>query len=113
MASRHQLCSRSGTGNRPIERVVIAGPFGHKLGNGFTFESVVVMCDDDQRNRTRSLIETRTGWRLGRISVRPRTSQYEEEARALIDRRITEVGADEIRNRIMDKHTLACIEVSE
>lgn len=107
---RIQLCSRSGTGNRPYEARIIHGPFTLIGINGFVFEVVTVKAIHEAP-LTRSVIETRTGWRLGHIPRCRTKAEAEAYIKTLWNRRQLEHGCNDCVDRIAGKPTLTVMEV--
>lgn len=106
MSRRIQLCSR--TGNRPDELPILRGPFVCEAGD-YSFGVVIVRARGDGI-RTRSIIETRSGQRIGRVVVQHNAEGYRNAIDAVMRDLIWQHGTLEVARRVQAAPTLAYME---
>lgn len=77
---------------------VIAGPFTHE-SHGYSTQFVVVRCSDET-SLTRSVIQVRSGRRIGRVAVSTGKGSYESRVKTLLLGIESGYGSPEVRKRL-------------
>jgi hypothetical protein len=101
LMKRTQFCS---VGSEYVARPVVSGPFDINCIS-IVLNVAIVRAEDDTP-RTRSVVDTRTGWRVGKIPSARGKATYWVHAKRLLADRVQQYGYAEVKRRIISAKSI-------